>query len=139
MRLLNSSTLELSEFFGSTIPEYVILSHVWGVDEVSFQEIQENTTATQSKAGFLKIKECCSLAARDGFEWVWIDTCCIDKSSSAELQEAINSMYQWYRRAQICYAYLQDVVPGPRSAISTQFRNSKWLVNFNTDMGDFQT
>lgn len=38
-----------------------------------------------------------------------IDTCCINKESSAELSEAINSMYAWYEKAAICYAYLDDV------------------------------
>ena len=30
--------------------------------------------------------------------------------SSAELSEAINSMYRWYENAQVCYAYLHDVL-----------------------------
>jgi hypothetical protein len=30
-------------------------------------------------------------------------------SSSAELSEAINSMFRWYREAEICFAYLEDV------------------------------
>ena len=49
------------------------------------------------------------MALNDGWDWIWIDTCCIDKRSSAELSEAINSMYLWYREAQVCYAYLSDV------------------------------
>ena len=47
---------------------------------------------------------------KDGLSHAWIDTCCIDKSSSAELSEAINSMYTWYEVAQVCYAYLEDVL-----------------------------
>jgi hypothetical protein len=42
--------------------------------------------------------------------YVWIDTCCIDKTSSAEFTEAINSMYRWYQKADICYAHLEDFV-----------------------------
>jgi hypothetical protein len=44
-----------------------------------------------------------------GFNYVWIDTCCIDKSSSAELQEAVNSMFKWYLHSSICLVYLEDV------------------------------
>jgi hypothetical protein len=40
---------------------------------------------------------------------VWIDTCCIDKRSSAELSEAIDSMYRWYEAVKECYAYLCNV------------------------------
>src|SRR6266480_3183461 len=99
MRLLSSSTLQLEEFVGNEIPEYVILSHTWGPEEASFQDFQDPTPLRKNR--FAKIKDCCAQAARDGFKWVWIDSCCIDKSSSAELSEAINSMYQWYKRASI--------------------------------------
>ena len=61
------------------------------------------------KKGFQKIEYTCSQAAKDGLEYCWVDTCCIDKSSSAELSEAINSMYAWYRDSRLCYAYLADV------------------------------
>jgi hypothetical protein len=60
--------------------------------------------------GYAKIQNTCAQALRDGFEYAWIDTCCIDKSSSAELSEAINSMYKWYKNARICYAYLSDII-----------------------------
>ncbi|KAH6714351.1 hypothetical protein BKA61DRAFT_632289 [Leptodontidium sp. MPI-SDFR-AT-0119] len=43
-----------------------------------------------------KIEGVCGIAVSDGFEYIWIDTCCIDKTSSAELSEAINSMFRWY-------------------------------------------
>ncbi|WYZ43688.1 hypothetical protein EsH8_VII_000124 [Colletotrichum jinshuiense] len=107
MRLLHTSSLELKEFMGLDIPPYVILSHTWGEEEVLYADIQ-NGTAT-SKKGYKKVVSCCQKAAQDGFQWAWIDTCCIDKASSAELSEAINSMYRWYEESTICYAYLQDV------------------------------
>ncbi|KAF4436906.1 beta transducin [Fusarium acutatum] len=106
MRLLTVSTLQLKEFIGHA-PPYAILSHTWTEEEVLHCDIG-NLTA-QSKEGYPKLVGCCSKAAQDGFDWVWIDTCCIDKSSSAELSEAINSMYKWYQKATVCYAYLQDV------------------------------
>jgi hypothetical protein len=126
MRLINSATLELKEFAENDIPKYAILSHTWGSEEVSLQDVQRNDTA--GKVGYSKIKSCGAQAAIDGFDYFWVDTCCIDKSSSAELSEAINSMYRWYKNAEICYAYLADVLPDvePRRKDSP-FRNSRWF------------
>ena len=56
-----------------------------------------------------KIRRCCEIAERDGYEWIWIDSCCIDKTSSTELSEAINSMFNWYALSEVCYVYLEDV------------------------------
>ncbi|KAM5345639.1 hypothetical protein ACJ41O_011500 [Fusarium nematophilum] len=109
MRLLNTSSYQLTEFIGPKVPPYVILSHTWEEEEVLFQDIQDPTAAS-SKKGYAKVVGCCQKAASDGFEWAWIDSCCIDKASSAELSEAINSMYRWYAGSSICYVYLQDVV-----------------------------
>lgn len=132
MRLLNTSTIRLEDT-GFDDPEgYAILSHAWGEGEVSFQEIQADPPppALSRKLGYIKIKNACAQAASDGFKYVWIDTCCIDKTSSAELSEALNSMYQWYRNAEVCYAYLADV-PGnddPHSAAQTSaFVKSRWF------------
>ncbi|EMT73151.1 Vegetative incompatibility protein HET-E-1 [Fusarium odoratissimum] len=96
MRLLNVSTLQLKEFIGQ-VPPYAILSHTWTEEEVLYSDI--GTPTSSSKQGYPKLVGCCRKAAQDGFEWAWIDTCCIDKSSSAELSEAINSMYKWYQKA----------------------------------------
>ncbi|KAF8854457.1 HET-domain-containing protein [Acephala macrosclerotiorum] len=110
MRLLNAKTLQLEDFVGDeNVPKYAILSHTWGKDEISLQTW--NNKDKETKGGFAKIKYCCDQAIRDNLEWTWIDTCCIDKSSSAELSEAINSMFRWYQNAVVCYAYLFDV-PG---------------------------
>ena len=110
MHLLNTETLLLKEFMGEAEkPIYAILSHTWSEHEVSFQEMQHTWRPYKEKKGYQKIKAACSKARGDGFAWIWIDTCCIDKSSSAELSEAINSMYHWYQSAGICYAYLADV------------------------------
>lgn len=91
MRLIHTGTLKLHEFFGAKIPPYAIPSHTWGEDEVSFQEMQSRNG--KSKAGYAKIRRCCETADADGFQYCWVDTCCIDKTSSTELSEAINSMY----------------------------------------------
>lgn len=92
-------------------PQYAILSHTWSEEEVSLQEFICPNADTIEKEGFAKIEWTCSLAARDHIKYAWVDTCCIDKSSSAELTEAINSMFQWYKNAVVCYAYLSDLSP----------------------------
>jgi hypothetical protein len=106
MRLLNTSTLRLHDF-QSAIPPYAILSHTLGDEEVTFDEI--GLPEAEEKAGLWKIKQCCAQAKADGLEFAWIDTCCINKASSAELSEAISSMFRWYQEAHVCYAYLVDV------------------------------
>jgi hypothetical protein len=125
MRLVNTATCKLEEFSGR-IPEYAILSHTWEEQEMSFQDMQGCNA--EKTAGFAKVKSCCELVEREGFEYVWIDTCCIDKTSSAELSEAINSMYRWYKEAQVCVAYLVDVPseedPHP---LYSAFARSKWF------------
>lgn len=98
--------------------QYAILSHTWGSDEVTLQDI--NDPSGKSRTGYKKIEDCCSMARKMEYQYVWIDTCCIDKTSSAELSEAINSMFLWYQEASVCYAYLFDV-PG------TPFEKSKWF------------
>jgi hypothetical protein len=89
------------------IPYYAILSHRWEQAEVTFQDLKDGTAP--KKAGYAKIMGFCAKAFSDGWTYVWIDSCCIDKSSSAELPEAINLMFKWYENAQVCYAYLSDV------------------------------
>lgn len=106
MHLLNIKTHRLEEFFDESIPPYAILSHTWGADEVLYSHICEAGYKPGSSA---KVDGCCTQAARDGLDYVWIDTCCIDKSSSAALSEAINSMFAWYRDSVVCYAFLADV------------------------------
>jgi hypothetical protein len=124
MRLLESSTLQIKEFSNTSPPPYVILSHTWGSEELSFQDIQHSPVKVGK--GFQKIQKCCTQAVRDGYQWVWIDTCCIDKTSSAELSEAINSMYKWYKDANVCYAYLDDVAGGV--VFDEQaFKMSRWF------------
>ncbi|KAI1472485.1 HET-domain-containing protein [Daldinia caldariorum] len=109
MRLLDVDTLKLHEFMGYHIPkyQYAILSHTWAEGEVSLQELEAGSGP--SKQGYEKIVLTCEQAKRHGYRWAWVDTCCIDKTSSAELSEAINSMYQWYKESAVCYAYLTDV------------------------------
>jgi hypothetical protein len=91
MRLLNVETLDFEDFEDEDkIPKYVILSHTWGEDEVSFQDMTQSRLAAEKKRGFGKIQKTASQARIDGIDWFWVDTCAIDKKSSAELSEAIN-------------------------------------------------
>ncbi|KAK1753201.1 heterokaryon incompatibility protein-domain-containing protein [Echria macrotheca] len=139
MRLLHTSKLTIKEFHGERIPQYAILSHVWQTEEVTFQDLQSVSEATKSKAGYAKIQNACSVAKACRFKYIWIDTCCIDKTSSAELSEAINSMFRWYRGAAVCFAYLFDVPFHPElewSKVATrldttdappEFSKSRWF------------
>ncbi|KAL8992843.1 MAG: hypothetical protein Q9169_006791 [Polycauliona sp. 2 TL-2023] len=125
MRLLNTQSLEFAEFFDSKVPKYAILSHRWGEREIGFKEILKRTAPPGP--ALRKIERCCRLAASNGLQWVWIDTCCIDKRSSAELTEAINSMYKWYQRSKVCYVYLNDFQFTPNPSWGGQPSISRWL------------
>ena len=110
MRLLRTdlnSGLCISEFDSEQTPSYAILSHTWEDGEVLFSDVRDQTYA--HKAGHLKIQSACEQAQKDGYDYIWIDTCCIDKTSSAELSEAINSMWTYYQESRKCSAYLSDV------------------------------
>jgi len=100
------------------IPQYAILSHRWGRDEVLLQDIIRGTAST--KDGYRKIEFCLDQASRDGLRFCWVDTCCIDKTNAVELQESINRMFRWYHHAERCYVYLADVP-------STSFHRSDWF------------
>ncbi|KAI6041698.1 heterokaryon incompatibility protein-domain-containing protein, partial [Pisolithus marmoratus] len=108
---------------------YAILSHRWGV-EVTYEEMiglmtmeEGKRVAVKNRYGYQKIIKSCEQAKEDGYKWLWIDTCCIDKRSSAELSEAINAMYRWYQNARVCYAYFNDV---DESVFPTEEDNSKF-------------
>lgn len=124
MRLIDCETLKLREFNEIDVPEYVILSHTWGSEEVSFQEMTSPGKGLHgAKEGFHKIALFASVAARHDFKYIWVDTCCIRKDSSSELSEAINSMYTWYKNARRCYVYLDDV----DSDSTEELKKCRWL------------
>ncbi|KAF1847823.1 HET-domain-containing protein [Cucurbitaria berberidis CBS 394.84] len=109
MRLIDTSTGAMKEFHGRDIPRYAILTHTWAAEEVTYQEYING--GFELKKGYEKIWKTCAIAKAAAIEYAWIDTCCIDKSSSAELSEAINSMYRWYERSAVCYAFIADLSP----------------------------
>jgi hypothetical protein len=135
IKIKSSGELSLTKNFTEDIPRYAILSHTWGGDddEVTFADFVAG--AGLSKAGYRKIDFCAKQAAKDGLQYFWVDTCCLDKSNHTELSEAINSMFRWYRDALKCYVYLSDVsTRGPgsdellsRSVWKLEFRQSRWF------------
>ncbi|KAI1384127.1 heterokaryon incompatibility protein-domain-containing protein [Hypoxylon trugodes] len=135
MWLINTKTLKLEYFMNPESVSYAILSHTWDVGEVSFQGFSHPILARREK-GYTKIKKTCQLARdKHGLEYAWVDTCCIDKTSSAELSEAINSMYRWYQGAAVCFVYLSDMslrLVQPKSGTSMNgveevLRGCKWF------------
>ena len=128
MWLLSTDRAELHYFSPpfSANGSYAILSHIWEGKEQTFQQLQEigehyrrqNTHPQDDAYLFDKIRQCCILAEGRGYRWVWVDSCCIDKTDSTELSE--------YSDCEACYAYLADVpsdciLAAPRSA----FRRSR--------------
>ena len=135
MRLLDAKPgggFSLTKFVGDAIPSYAILSHTWEADdqEVTLKDI-ENSLGN-AKNGYRKIEFCAEQATKDGLRYFWVDSCCIDKSNSTELQEAINSMFRWYCNAAKCYVYLSDVSIGQQSwslepPWEAEFKQSRWF------------
>jgi hypothetical protein len=122
MRLLNTTTLQLEQFMG-TAPKYAVLSHRWDQEEeLTFEDMKLCRETLHQRSGHAKLQASAAMARQHGLGYIWIDTCCIDKSSSAELSEAINSMYTWYQRAETCLAYLADVESAQDLEQSAWFR-----------------
>jgi hypothetical protein len=112
-------------------PPYAILSHTWITTETESYEV----TYDELVVGYEKIRFCGDRAAADDLEYFWVDTCCINKSTSNELSAAINSMFRWYQHAAKCYVYLSDVsvvgeatdAQADRTAWEDDFRRSRWF------------
>ncbi|KAI1791176.1 HET-domain-containing protein [Ganoderma leucocontextum] len=136
MWLLSTDRAELHYFYGPrAVPGgYAILSHVWDPREVTFHDFQKvreirakSPAAISRQFASSKIEQSCILAERHGYKWIWIDTCCIDKRSSAELSEEINRMFEYYSCAEVCYAYLKDVPSDDDlQSANSAFRRSRW-------------
>jgi len=128
MRLLHTRTLEFELCLGDSRPDYAILSHTWEPGEVLFEDARHGGKHLRSckKPGLSKLLMAAQKASDDGLKYIWVDTCCIDKASSAELSEAINSMFRWYRDAAICYAFLSDYRSSSRQKREGGLR-SRWF------------
>jgi ankyrin repeat protein len=123
MRLINVHTLQFRIFLRDQ-PRYAIASHRWLEAETTFQDFADKKDTNQQ--GYRKIVDFAEYVRKNvsNVDWLWIDTCCINKDSSTELQEAITSMFRWYRNADICFALLSDVKT-PQDA--GEFANSVWF------------
>jgi Heterokaryon incompatibility protein (HET) len=121
---LRTSPFKLQSFKPDDTPPYVILSHTWSVknaEEIKFEDVTNSGYKYERKKAWIKkVRGFCDKVQKHKYRFVWIDTCCIDKSSSAELGEAITSMYKWYRSAEVCYVHLADVVKKDDQPISEQ-------------------
>jgi hypothetical protein len=130
MRLINTTTLRLEDFMANP-PPYAILSHTWEDGEVTLQDFTDpNRSVATSKNGFTKIQHTCRQAKQNNIAYAWVDTCCIDKTGSAELTEAINSMFAWYAASKVCYVFLSDL--DPMDAVdpiepTPKFAGSRWF------------
>ncbi|RYO75987.1 hypothetical protein DL766_003315 [Monosporascus sp. MC13-8B] len=136
MYLIDTDTFKLKYFSTHTAQKdaYAILSHTWEDEEVTFELFKDEESAKKRK-GWAKIASTVQMARRSGLKYAWVDTCCIDKSSSAELSEAINSMFQYYEDARVCYVYLSDLpsvrtMKGPETvkARSASFARCRWFM-----------
>jgi Heterokaryon incompatibility protein (HET) len=127
MRLINCNSFKLEEFHGLNIPDYAILSHTWTENEEVSYDDMVNGKAETKQTFIHKVKPCCEQALKDGLEYAWVDTCCIKKEDSSELSEAINSMCQWYAKAQICYAYLEFDKSDDHMHMNMLFQNCRWF------------
>lgn len=132
MRLINTSTLRLEDFRStSRLPDYAILSHRWraAFEEVTFHDFLDGTK--RDTAGWAKIVDFCKVALADDLKYCWIDTCCINKESSAEETRSINSMFAWYAGAKKAVVYLEDVhceeVSVEGSDEQSTFASSEWF------------
>jgi hypothetical protein len=125
IRFLNSETCRLDDDASDAAP-YAILSHRWGTsaDEVSYQDIRSDSEDFEAKPGYSKLAKFCEKARQFGLAYAWADTCCIDKTDYVEHSTALTKMFTWYRDAQLCCVYLNDV--HHRDNVQ-EFLNSSWF------------
>lgn len=134
LRIDGSDNISLTEDLADNVPPYGILSHTWGADheECTFEDLRDGVG--KSKPGYAKIEFCGKQARKDSLEFFWVDSVCINKANHAELSEAINSMFRWYRGAKKCYVHLSDVSAHKRDHEGQShqlwepaFRKSRWF------------
>ncbi|KAH6612423.1 heterokaryon incompatibility protein-domain-containing protein [Boeremia exigua] len=126
MRVLCVETLQFKEFHSLPDDDYATLSHVWGSNEISYEDISRTTLPVpvpieHKHEASAKLIGCREQARKDGIKYLWIDTCCINQPNHSELSEAINSMFHWYQKSKVCYVYLADIGVGDDLAASRWF------------------
>ncbi|KAH9892096.1 heterokaryon incompatibility protein-domain-containing protein [Xylariomycetidae sp. FL2044] len=122
--LLVAGELRLLDIVEPTDLTYAILSHTWGRqgpdglwgyedEEILFADVGVGDTRDKKSPAWDKIWHACRIALNHGLSYIWVDTCCINKESSAELNESINAMFSWYAQSDLCLAYLADLRRSP--------------------------
>lgn len=123
MRLVHAREFTYKRFVKQP-PTYAILSHRWSEHEPSLRDIEDGRgkpSAVHEKVhGFADYIS----SHLPQLEWIWVDSCCTNQESAAELSEGVNCMFDWYRDARVCLAYLLDV---EHPADSVAFRRSVWF------------
>ncbi|ORX97285.1 heterokaryon incompatibility protein-domain-containing protein [Clohesyomyces aquaticus] len=131
LKINHNGNFSLTRFGPNNIPPYAILSHTWEADEqeLTFEEMMTGTGLNKAGvAGYRKIQFCGDQANKDGLEYFWVDSCCIDKTSSAELSESLNSMFRSYSEATTCYVYLSGSSSFDASHdVEPQLRGLRWF------------
>jgi len=110
--ITTESILEQQQFIVEVVRNffaYVMLSHRWEDDELAFDRIKGQSVYDLPASRFQNVRGFCRHAATQGFDWAWVDTCCIDQTSSADVSESISSMFSWYRGSALIIIYLSDV------------------------------
>ncbi|KAH7251234.1 heterokaryon incompatibility protein-domain-containing protein [Fusarium tricinctum] len=131
MRLINVETMQLHYLPNADIVEieYATLSHTWGRYETTYQKWHD--AQARESDDTKKIRDACQVVKESlGLQWLWADTCCINKADEDEVNEAVNSMFSWYQSSTICLAYLSDVPTANtdnNELLSSQVRNSRWF------------
>jgi hypothetical protein len=123
MRLLSIDTFECEQFTND-VPKYAVGSHRWSHDEALLDDVR--ASRNPHGPGFRKLRAFANFM-KDNLPTVhhlWIDTCCIDHQDAEEVSQSLNSMFKWFRNAEICLAYLADVED---AADREQFRHSVWF------------
>ncbi|KAK2742724.1 het and ankyrin domain protein [Colletotrichum kahawae] len=112
MRLLHCLQQKIYHFTYPPSVQYAIFSHTWSSphdDEwLSYTPAGQRSHSTKQDI----IRRVCNLALSHNLQYVWIDEACIDKSSSADVSETINSLPKYFQRATICFAFLVDLPCG---------------------------
>jgi hypothetical protein len=125
---LDGEIISRVAFYENDLPEYATLSHTWGEDEVTFEDIRRGTG--RDKTGYRKLVRCGRLAADDGLKFFWADTCCVDRPSSAQLPEDTKKTFECFRDATRCYVLLADVSwPVGSDPLWFDFEKSRWFTS----------
>ena len=96
---------EIRHFF-----RYVMLSHRWEDKEPLIPQVRYMVVYNLDKSPtHHKLQMFCKIVRDAGFNWAWSDTCCINKDDHFVLQEALVSMFKWYRGSAMTIVFLRGV------------------------------